>query len=72
MLRHVIDAALKVVPSTDIYVIVGHQAERVRAAVAETGVRFVEQSEQRGTGHAVQAAQAAAACWCSRATCPCG
>ena len=59
LLRHVIDAALKVVPSTDIYVIVGHRAERVKAAVAPTGVRFVEQTEQRGTGHAIQAAQAA-------------
>ncbi len=59
LLRHVIDAALKVVPATDIYVIIGHQAERVRAAVAATGVRFVEQTEQRGTGHAIRAAQAA-------------
>ena len=59
LLRHVIDAALKVVPSTDIYVITGHQSERVRAEVAETGVRFVEQAEQRGTGHAIQATQQA-------------
>jgi bifunctional UDP-N-acetylglucosamine pyrophosphorylase/glucosamine-1-phosphate N-acetyltransferase len=56
LLRHVIDAALKVVPAKDIYVIVGHQAEQVRSAVASTGVHFVVQSEQRGTGHAVQAA----------------
>jgi bifunctional UDP-N-acetylglucosamine pyrophosphorylase/glucosamine-1-phosphate N-acetyltransferase len=59
LLRHVIDAALKVVPATDIYVIVGHQAELVRAAVEATGVRFVEQKEQRGTGHAIQEAAAA-------------
>jgi len=56
LLRHVIDAARKVVPARDIYVIVGHQAESVRAAVADTGVRFVEQKEQRGTGHAIQVA----------------
>ncbi len=61
LLRHVIDAALKVVPAQDIYVIVGHQAERVRAAVAATGVGFVEQHEQRGTGHAVQATETAVA-----------
>ena len=33
---------------------IGHDAERVRAAVASTGVQFVEQTEQRGTGHAIQ------------------
>jgi bifunctional UDP-N-acetylglucosamine pyrophosphorylase/glucosamine-1-phosphate N-acetyltransferase len=59
LLRHVIDAALHVVPAGDIYVIVGHQADQVRAAVASAGVHFVEQKEQRGTGHAIQAAAAA-------------
>ena len=29
LLAHVIDAALQVVPASDIYVIVGHQAETV-------------------------------------------
>ncbi len=61
LLRHVIDAALKVVPASDIYVVVGHQAESVRAAVQHTGVRFVEQAEQRGTGHAIQSAAHAVA-----------
>ena len=56
LLLHVIHAALQVVPATDIYVVVGHQSETVRAAVAHTGVRFVEQGEQKGTGHAVQQA----------------
>jgi bifunctional UDP-N-acetylglucosamine pyrophosphorylase/glucosamine-1-phosphate N-acetyltransferase len=56
LLAHVIDAALQVVPANDIYVIVGHQAETVQAAVAQKGVRFVVQSEQRGTGHAMQQA----------------
>lgn len=59
LLRHVIDAALKVVPASDIYVIIGHEAAQVRAAVAGTGVRFVEQKQQRGTGHAIQEAAAA-------------
>jgi bifunctional UDP-N-acetylglucosamine pyrophosphorylase/glucosamine-1-phosphate N-acetyltransferase len=58
LLLHVIDAALGIVPATDIYVIVGHEAEKVRAAVAHTGVRFAEQGEQKGTGHAVQQALA--------------
>ncbi len=56
LLLHVIDAARALVPPEDIYVIVGHRAEAVRAAVAHTGVRFVEQGEQKGTGHAVQQA----------------
>ncbi len=56
LLGHVIDAALQVVPASDIYVIVGHQAETVQAAVAHKGVRFVVQNEQRGTGHAMQQA----------------
>ncbi len=56
LLAHVIAAASQVVAPGDIYAVVGHQAERVKAAVAETGIRFVEQTDQRGTGHAVQCA----------------
>lgn len=54
LLAHVIAAATRVVPPQQIYVVVGHQAERVKEAVAATGVGFVEQTEQRGTGHAIQ------------------
>jgi len=54
LLRHVIDTALQVAPADDIYVIVGHQAAGVEAAVGETGVGFVLQAEQGGTGHAIQ------------------
>ena len=54
LLSHVIAAASKVVPAGDIYVVVGHQAEQVREAVAASGVGFVEQTEQLGTGHAIQ------------------
>jgi bifunctional UDP-N-acetylglucosamine pyrophosphorylase / glucosamine-1-phosphate N-acetyltransferase len=57
ILAHVIATAQKVVPAHDIFVIVGHEAERVREAVAGTGVNFVLQSEQRGTGHALMAAR---------------
>ncbi len=34
-------------------IVIGHQRERVRAAFADTPVEWVEQAEQRGTGHAV-------------------
>ncbi|HXZ27475.1 MAG TPA: bifunctional UDP-N-acetylglucosamine diphosphorylase/glucosamine-1-phosphate N-acetyltransferase GlmU [Terriglobales bacterium] len=59
LLEYVIEAAKAVVPATDVYVIIGHEAERVRAAVEPAGVRFVLQQPQRGTGHALMAARAA-------------
>jgi bifunctional UDP-N-acetylglucosamine pyrophosphorylase / glucosamine-1-phosphate N-acetyltransferase len=59
ILAHVIATAEKVVPAQDIFVIIGHEAERVRAAVAGTGVNFVLQAEQRGTGHALMVAREA-------------
>jgi bifunctional UDP-N-acetylglucosamine pyrophosphorylase/glucosamine-1-phosphate N-acetyltransferase len=58
LLLHVIAAAEKLVPINQIYCIVGHQAERVQAAVAATGVSFVPQPDQRGTGHAMQVLKA--------------
>lgn len=61
LLAHVIAAASGVVEPHNIYVVIGHEAERVREAVAATGVRFVEQPEQRGTGHAIQCARQAIA-----------
>lgn len=57
LLRHVIEAAAQVVPPHDILVVVGHQAEAVQSVVGATGVRFVLQAEQRGTGHALQCAE---------------
>src|ERR1700692_3713194 len=59
LLAHVIAAAIKVVPAKDVYAIIGHEAERVREAVAHTGVSFVLQKEQRGTGHALMTAREA-------------
>jgi len=59
LLGHVIVVASRVVDPADIHVVIGHQAARVRDAVASTGVAFVEQAEQRGTGHAIQCASPA-------------
>jgi bifunctional UDP-N-acetylglucosamine pyrophosphorylase/glucosamine-1-phosphate N-acetyltransferase len=59
LLAHVIAAASRIVAPADIYVVIGHQAEKVLATVAYTGVAFVEQIEQRGTGHAIQCAREA-------------
>ena len=58
LLLHVIAAARTLVRAEDIYCIVGHEAERVRAAVASTGVNFVLQEAQLGTGHAMQVLKA--------------
>ena len=59
LLAHVIAAALQIVPPKDIYAIIGHEAERVRATLESTGVNFIVQSEQRGTGHTLMVAEPA-------------
>jgi bifunctional UDP-N-acetylglucosamine pyrophosphorylase/glucosamine-1-phosphate N-acetyltransferase len=64
LIVHVCRAAASLNPRT-IYVVIGYQAEEVKAAVeSEFGneqVRFVNQLEQRGTGDAVTAAKDALA-----------
>jgi len=59
LLEHVIGAAVRTVPAQDVYAIIGHEADRVRAAMQHTGVNFVAQTEQRGTGHALMVAREA-------------
>jgi len=59
ILAHVIATAEKVVLARDVFVIIGHEAERVREAMRTTGVNFVLQAEQRGTGHALMVAREA-------------
>ncbi len=61
LLGHVIAAASQVVSAKDVFAIIGHEADRVREAVKDTGVGFVLQSEQRGTGHALMVARQALA-----------
>ena len=53
LVEHAIVAALGVAPPERIFVVVGHQAEAVRAVAEAAGVRTIEQKEQLGTGHAV-------------------
>ena len=53
LLGHVVRAASQIVAPADIFCIIGHEAERVRAEIAPLGVQFIEQLEQRGTGHAL-------------------
>ena len=53
LVEHVVDTALQLAPAERVFVVVGHQAEEVRQTVSPQGVRFFEQREQKGTGHAV-------------------
>jgi bifunctional UDP-N-acetylglucosamine pyrophosphorylase / glucosamine-1-phosphate N-acetyltransferase len=59
LLAHVVAAASKVVPAQNIFAIIGHEADKVRAALESTGIGFVLQREQRGTGHAMMEAAGA-------------
>jgi bifunctional UDP-N-acetylglucosamine pyrophosphorylase/glucosamine-1-phosphate N-acetyltransferase len=61
LLAHVIAAAIRVISAHDVYAIVGHEADLVRQAVAHTGIKFILQTEQRGTGHALMVAREALA-----------
>src|SRR5450759_4327286 len=53
LVEHVVRAALGVTPANKIVVVLGHQAEHVKAALEPYGIRFAIQSEPKGTGHAV-------------------
>ena len=61
LVEHVIRAAARIVPAKDVYAIIGYEADRVRAVMQHTGVNFVLQAEQRGTGHALMVAREALA-----------
>lgn len=53
LVGHAVSIALASAPPERIFVVIGHQAEEVQRAVAGRGVRFIHQTEQKGTGHAV-------------------
>ncbi len=55
LLQHVVDTA-KELNAEQILTVVGHQSHLVEEAMADQGVDFVAQTEQLGTGHAVQQA----------------
>jgi bifunctional UDP-N-acetylglucosamine pyrophosphorylase/glucosamine-1-phosphate N-acetyltransferase len=57
-IEHVVRTAQALAPPNRIFVVVGYQAAEVRAVIEQVvpGVGFVEQREQKGTGHALMAA----------------
>ncbi len=59
LLAHVVAAAAEIVSPGDIFAIIGHEAERVQEALQSTGIDFILQSEQLGTGHALMVARSA-------------
>lgn len=58
ILSYVLEAASRLNPARTI-LIVGNQAEKVRAEFSDAGLEFVLQEEQLGTGHAVEKAREA-------------
>jgi bifunctional UDP-N-acetylglucosamine pyrophosphorylase/glucosamine-1-phosphate N-acetyltransferase len=59
LVEHVVETAAALTTPERIFVVVGHQADEVRRAVTTPGVSFIEQKEQKGTGHAVISGRAA-------------
>ena len=53
LVEHVLDAAAAIAPPERTFVVIGHQAERLRALLGPRGVGFIHQEQQLGTGHAV-------------------
>jgi len=56
MVQHVIDTA-NLLGAQQIHLVYGHGSEQMKQALSEASVNWVEQSEQLGTGHAVQQAE---------------
>ncbi len=58
LIQHVIKAASQITDPEWITAVVGHQRHQVERTLAQTGIKFVEQAEQKGTGHALRMCQA--------------
>ncbi|HSP68959.1 MAG TPA: bifunctional UDP-N-acetylglucosamine diphosphorylase/glucosamine-1-phosphate N-acetyltransferase GlmU [Bryobacteraceae bacterium] len=55
LVEHVVAAAAAVAPAERTIVVTGHQAEEVEKVLGPSGVGFVRQAGQKGTGHALAA-----------------
>jgi len=55
LVEHVVRAALTVAAPGHIVVVTGHQADQVEDLLQGRGLRFARQTEQNGTGHALEA-----------------
>ena len=61
MIEHVVTAARALTSPERITVVTGHQGERVEELLRPYGVRLARQTEQKGTGHALECARGEAA-----------
>jgi bifunctional UDP-N-acetylglucosamine pyrophosphorylase/glucosamine-1-phosphate N-acetyltransferase len=59
LIEHVAGTALQLTTPERVFVVVGHQADEVRRVLSGFGVGFIEQLEQKGTGHALLAGREA-------------
>lgn len=58
LIEHVLNTTAEITDPEWTTVVVGHQRHAVEALLAPRGVKFVEQAEQKGTGHALMMCQA--------------
>ena len=58
LIEHVVKAAREITDPEGITAVVGHQRDLVERTLDRTGIKFVEQAEQKGTGHALRMCQA--------------
>lgn len=56
LLQHVYDLSSKL-ENNAIHIVIGHEAELVKKTLADLPVNWIEQTQQLGTGHAVQQVQ---------------
>ena len=71
LLSHIVHATQRLHPDR-LVVVVGHQADAVQEACGGAGISFAIQRQQRGTGDAVLAAQAAFVNWQGNVLIVCG
>jgi bifunctional UDP-N-acetylglucosamine pyrophosphorylase / glucosamine-1-phosphate N-acetyltransferase len=62
LVEHVVNSALGLTTPERVVVVVGHQAEQVQQALSGKQVRFALQTEQRGTGHALEVCRTTVPC----------
>jgi bifunctional UDP-N-acetylglucosamine pyrophosphorylase/glucosamine-1-phosphate N-acetyltransferase len=55
LLKHVIDTSQSI-DNNSVYIIYGHGGDKVKSALSDLNVTWIEQKQQLGTGHAVQQA----------------
>ena len=60
LVEHVVSAASALARPEQMIVVTGHQADGVEALLRPQGLRFVRQTEQKGTGHALECCRCSA------------